>query len=84
MFAWLFHKKELLTTFDQNAYYDAMRKLSAAKIPFKNASHNAYASGGRMRGAMGTFGENNSTQYYIYVLEKDQEEAAYIINQRNF
>lgn len=85
MFQWLFHKKELLTTFDQNVYYDAMGKLQDAKIPFKNTSHNSMSSGGRMRGRMGTFGEdpNSSTQYYIYVLEKDLDEASYLINKRN-
>lgn len=86
MFKWLFHKKELLTTFDGNVYYDAMRKLAEAKIPFKNDSHNMNASGGRMRGRMGSFGEglSRSTQYYIYVLDKDLDEAEYVINQRNF
>ena len=86
MLQWLFQKKELMTTFDHKAYLDATGKLTTVGIPFKIKTFNAYASGGRTRGTVGTFGENidNSTQYYIYVLKKDFDRAAYAINQRNF
>lgn len=86
MFAWIFQKRELMTTFDKKAYLAATDKLTTAGIPFKIKTFNAYASGGRSHGRMGTFGENldSSTQYYIYVKKKDMEQAAYVINQRNF
>ena len=80
MFQWLFHKQELLTTFDQKLYQDTMGKLTEAGIPFRTKWRGP-ASAGRQRGAMGSFGENlaYSTQYYIYVLEQDLEEAQFVL-----
>lgn len=76
MFKWLFHKKELLTTFDVGQYQAVMQKLAAAGIPYKNTWRGP-GNTGRKRGAMGTLGENlqYSTQYYIYVLDEHYEEA---------
>lgn len=80
MFKWLFHKKELLTTFDGGQYHEAMRKLAAAGIPFKN-KWKGPGNTGRQRGVLGSFGENLdvSIQYYLYVLEEDLERAQYIL-----
>lgn len=80
MFRWLLHKKELLTTFDGGQYYDVMRKLAAAGIPFRN-KWKGPGNTGCQRGALGSFGENLnvSIQYYIYVLEEDLEKAQFIL-----
>ena len=80
MFRWIFHKKELLTTFDSGQYNEVMRKLSAAGIPFRN-KWKGPGNTGRQRGALGSLGENLhvSIQYYIYVLEEDLERAQFIL-----
>lgn len=80
MFKWLFHKTELLTTFDAGLYQETMRKLSAAGIPFRN-KWKGPGNTGRQRGMLGSLGENLnvSIQYYIYVLEEDLEQAQYIL-----
>lgn len=76
MFKWLFHKRELLTTFDAGQYQAVMQRLSAAGIPYKN-TWKGPGNTGRRRGVLGSFGENLnvSIQYYIYVLKDDLEEA---------
>lgn len=80
MMRWLFYKRELMTTFDQRRYQQTMEKLSAAGIPFRN-KWKGPGNTGRQRGALGSVGENLrvSTQYYIYVLEKDLEQAQFIL-----
>lgn len=84
MFDWLFHKTELLTTFDQRLYQETTAKLAAAKIDFKVDWHSP-ASAGRQRGTLGTFGEDlsRSTQYYIYVKKQDLEQAQYVLGNRD-
>ena len=80
MFRWIFHKKELLTTFDSGQYNEVMRKLSAAGIPFRY-KWKGPGNTGRQRGVLGSLGENLhvSIQYYIYVLEEDLERAQFIL-----
>lgn len=84
MFDWLFHKTELLTTFDQRLYQETTAKLAAAKIDHRVKWHSD-ASSGRQRGAFGSFGEDPrlSTQYYIYVKKQDLEQAQYILRKQN-
>lgn len=76
MFQWIFHKSELLTTFDEQRYRQVKERLAGAGIPFRtkwkdNASRHS-------AGRFGTFGEMPGfrIQYYIYVLAEDLERAA--------
>ncbi len=76
MLDWIFHRSELLTTFDAGLYRETLARLSAANIPFRT-KWSSPADPGRPN----AFGESlkRSTQYYIYVLDRDLEEAAFAI-----
>lgn len=74
MFTWLFRKKELLTTFDREFYERVCGKLSHMGIPYRTKWHSD-ASSGRSRGTMGSFGQKEAVQYYVYVKQADLERA---------
>ena len=71
---WLFRKKELLTTFDRGQYDRVCGKLSDMGIPYKT-KWSSDVSGGRSRGTLGSFGQKENIQYYVYVKQADLEQA---------
>lgn len=75
MLTWLFHKKELLTTFDRGFYDRVCGKLSDMGIPYRTKWHSD-ASSGRSRGTIGSFGQRENIQYYVYVKKEDFDYAA--------
>lgn len=77
MFRWIFHRRELLTTFDGNVYQDVQRKLAAAGIDYRTKWKDNRSSAR----IMGTLGEDpaHSIQYYIYVQVEDLERAEYLL-----
>ena len=75
MLSWLFSKKELLTTFDREFYDRVCGKLSLMGIPYRTKWYSD-ASSGRSRGTLGSFGQEEHIQYYVYVKKEDYDYAA--------
>lgn len=79
MFHWWFHKKELTMTFDRTYYDTVCGKLAAGGIDYRTKWRDMN-SVGRSRGTMGSFGQERTTQYYIYVRKQDYDKAAAMLH----
>lgn len=79
MFRWIFHKSELLTTFDMQRYEQVKGRLAEAGIPFRTRWKDSLSR--QRAGRLGSIGENPKfrTQYYIYVLTEDLEQAKFVL-----
>lgn len=81
MFPW--NRKEVYLGLSTQEFFRVRDILSANHIRYdsRTVDHNATASG--TRGTMGRFAENPAYpyQYYVYVNNKDYENAKYLLNQ---
>ena len=78
MLKWIFHKRELLLTFDAAEYQRVCLCLSDAKIPYRTKWVDLTPGHGRTGG----FGVKKQLQYYVYVLDCDLDEAAFRIRKQ--
>lgn len=75
MLKWIFHKRELLTTFDGAEYHRVCQCLADGKIPYRTKWVDMTPGQGRTGG----FGVKKQMQYYVYVLDSDLDEASFLI-----